>query len=328
MILKTPYDAPVLKTYDVKKIQLQIAEVVLAGEYANAPKLKESYEIYKSPNPMWTYNFADDVIALCKNTDWKTTADPFPFPIKVRTASGKELYAVDFRPHMRVANHYRMYGDMLNEGEVAVFEDAISWMRCWDHREYGDIRRVHDYVTGTFANWVASAISSITGVSGGEDYDIIRFLAAYWFQAQFSEVPYEVTVEERLRMRRVMTNCWPRPDSVVDLQTKDFEYIGSLEDYLEAIKKLLPNNRRLKMLNRAWFTQQLANNWRGINGGLWCNVALEYPPFFIAMYYNALTNPWAKDCSFSRIAQNLRDTQKRADFLASYRRSVNVWKQP
>lgn len=328
MLLKTPYDAPVMKAYDLKKIQSQVAEAIVAGEYASREKLDESAAIYRTPNPMWDFELANDVVAIVKNTDWKTTVDPFPIPFKMRTAAGKELYVLDARMYTAPANHYRQYGIMHNPSEIGVYSDIISWMRCWDAREGGDIRRVHDYVTGTFANWIASAVSRITGVNGGEDYDIIRFLAAYWFQAQFSEVPYEVTVEERLRMRRVMTNCWPRPDSVVDLQTKDFGYIGNLEDFLEAVKKQLPNNRRVHMLNRAYFTQQIANSWRGFHAGVMCNVAMEYPPFFIAMYYYSLTNSWAKDVGLGKVAQNLRDTQKRADFLASYRRTINVWKQP
>ena len=52
MIMKTPYDIPVAKTFDLKKIQSQIAEAVVAGEYATLDKVRESRDIYRRPDEM------------------------------------------------------------------------------------------------------------------------------------------------------------------------------------------------------------------------------------------------------------------------------------
>lgn len=328
MIMKTPYDIPVAKTFDLKKIQSQIAEAVVAGEYATLDKVRESRDIYRRPDEMWGVDLASDTICIVRNTEYKTSVEPFPYPIKVRTAAGKELYALDLKFCVAEERNKNLYGKMYNPDPAKFLVELLPWMRAWDAGEYGDIRRVHDYVTGTFAVWVSSVISNVTGVHGGEDFDIIRFLACYWFQSQFSPVPYVMDEQERLRMRRIMVNCWPRPDSVVDLQTKDFQYIGSLEEFIEAVKRMLPKNRRMQMLNRAMFTQQVSNGWYGFNPGMMPAAALEYPPMFIAMYYFSLTNSSQQGHSFGKATQVLRDTQKRADFLASYRRTVNVWKQP
>lgn len=328
MLLKTPYDAPVAKAYDLKKIHSEVAEAVSLGEYASAAKLQECINIYGRPNPAWPLQLSDDTVALVRNKNYKTNPNPIPLPFKLRTAAGKELYAIDVRRFTEEMTHPSLFGRMYITEEPMVFADIISWMRCWDAREYGDIRRLHDYVTGSFAIWVCTVVSNITGINGGVDLDIIRFLACYWFQSQFSETAYEMDDQERARMRKIICNALMRPDAVVEYQTKEFPYIGSLEDFIEAVKKYLPNNRRVHLLSRALYYQQCSQQWYGQNTSLMCSVALEYPPFFVSMMYHAIANNAASGSTFTRCMTTLRDTQKRADFLATYRRVINVWKQP
>jgi hypothetical protein len=161
MIMKTPYDIPVAKTFDLKKIQSQIAEAVVAGEYATLDKVRESRDIYRRPDEMWGVDLASDTICIVRNTEYKTSVEPFPYPIKVRTAAGKELYALDLKFCVAEERNKNLYGKMYNPDPAKFLVELLPWMRAWDAGEYGDIRRVHDYVTGTFAVWVSSVISNI-----------------------------------------------------------------------------------------------------------------------------------------------------------------------
>ena len=67
--MKTPYDIPVAKTFDLKKIQSQIAEAVVAGEYATLDKVRESRDIYRRPDEMWGVDLASDTICIVRNTE-------------------------------------------------------------------------------------------------------------------------------------------------------------------------------------------------------------------------------------------------------------------
>lgn len=245
------------------------------------------------------------------------SAAPFAHPIRIE-ASGKPLLVLDARAFTRedrVNTELRITNP--NEYEFLVLRGRL--VQAWLDGYAADLQSVGLIVPQTYTRLISEAIVRRLGLSA-MDQQYLAALTAFYYACQFTDqqtLDETETAKYAARISRI-TNI----NTVAVLQILDqlkgndphLRVLTNLDSFIGAIRTV-GSSPRLEALNVGLLVQAVGGVWFGASAREIVAVSLEYPPYFIALIYAALTDRTFHGAPLSKLVEQLNKRDAGKDFV-------------
>jgi len=161
-------------------------------------------------------------------------------------------------------------------------------------------RNITPMATGIFASWLAEAIGFKYALDPKSKIELM-IVAGLFYQSNHVEgVEFDKGNESRYLAS--VANALRLNVTEVARVYQQTQAIVSLEDFCTKAKQVL-NNVRLENLNGGVLISMMGSTWTGDNAPELVAVALEHPPTWISLVYEAATNMALKKVGLSKIVE-------------------------
>lgn len=179
-----------------------------------------------------------------------------------------------------------------------VYRAALS--SVWLTNGPAMFRNITPMATGIFAAWLAEAIGFKYALDPKAKIELM-VVAGLFYQSNHTEgVAFDKGNEARYIAS--VANALKVGQADVARIYNQTQAILSIEDFCDKAKQVL-GNVRLENLNHGVLLTLMGSSWSGDNAPELCAVAMEHPPTWISLIYEAATNMALKKVGLSRIVE-------------------------
>lgn len=161
-------------------------------------------------------------------------------------------------------------------------------------------RQITPVATSIFASWIAEAIGFRYNLDPKTRIDLM-ILAGIFYQSNHID-GIEFDKGNEARYLAAIANALKINIAEVGRIYAQTKAIGSIEDFCQKAKTVA-GNVRLENLNAGVLISLMGATWAGDNRVEITAVAMEHPPTWIALLYEALTNAALKKVGLSKIVE-------------------------
>lgn len=217
-----------------------------------------------------------DLYILVAGTECR--AKPFGVPVKIKIHN-KECYVVDVRQVTAISalNSYKV----TNQPDF----DLLGWIglmvAIWDSEDKSMVANIATDLSPIYATWLSSTLSAAFNLDVDQRTEV-SIVAAYFY---WSLLDIESNVD------KIASRIAKDLKLDFDKVTEVVENSGDLKDLagLTVALKTTTGGIRLEKLDVASLFQVSTGVWMGANGRNIMEIAIEYPPYIVALTYKALT---------------------------------------
>lgn len=214
---------------------------------------------------------------------------PFTMPLDFDTPKGKKV-AVDVRGLLKMTGERSFKIIAPGEYEGAVLRAALAYQ--WMDGAATDFRNFGDIAARVFIRLLSETIVRRLNLSPFEQQAVVvtsglfyysNFLPAPAGDAHLSEAEKERIAVAVARLTRIS------PQTVINFMEGDLPRITDLDSYCDALRFIV-KSPRLEKVDAAFIMTLMGGYWYGGNARQLMAVALEYPPTWIGLVYQALND--------------------------------------
>lgn len=218
-----------------------------------------------------------DLYILVAGTECR--AKPFGIPIKIKIRD-KDCYVVDVRQTTAVSamNSFRI----TNHPDFELLGWVGLMTAIWDSEDHQRVATIATDLSPIYATWLSSTIAAAFNLQVDQRTEV-SILAAYfyWSLLDIEDNPDKIAA-------RISKDLKLDFDRVIEVIENAGE-VKDLNGFITALKGTSAG-LRLDKLDVATLLQVSTGVWMGSNGRSIMEVAIEYPPYIVALTYQALTN--------------------------------------
>lgn len=161
-----------------------------------------------------------------------------------------------------------------------------------------------------YANWIGEAVAKRLALEPQDQFSVsvlaaIFYLNLFW-EADKSANPTKI--EKTLMVSQITRGLSYRADMVYDI-VEQHAGIGNIAEFCQACRDLT-QSARLRDLNEATLFAMVGGYWYGTNGREVIAVALEHPPTWMSLLWQAMSDRSYRNAGLSKILE--RNSFKRA----------------
>jgi hypothetical protein len=179
-----------------------------------------------------------------------------------------------------------------------MYRGALS--AVWITNGASAFRNITPMATGVFASWLAEAIGFKYALDPKTKIDLM-IVAGLFYQSNHVE-GIEFDKGNEARYLSSIANYLKLPVAEVARIYEQTKVITNIEDFCDKAK-LVAGNVRLENLNSGVLIAMMGSTWAGDNAPELVAVALEHPPTWISLLYEAYTNTALRKVGLSRIVE-------------------------
>ena len=238
----------------------------------------EGYALSHNSSQLQALNNAigKDLYLLVAGTECR--AKPFGVPVKIKIHN-KECYVVDARQVTAISamNAYKV----TNQPDF----DLLGWIglmtAIWDSEDKSLVANLATDLSPIYATWISSTVSAAFNLDVDQRTEV-SIVAAYFY---WSLLGIEESVDKI--SSRIAKDMKLDFNKVIDV----VENAGEVKDLAGLVTALKSTSGgvRLDKLDIAALYQVSTGAWMGANGRSIMEIAIEYPPYIVALTYKALT---------------------------------------
>lgn len=237
----------------------------------------------------------------------KPSADsvpPFTQPLDV-----DGVWYVDARANLTMDREGNVRVSSPNELDFLICRAAISMQ--WAKGDTGGLYVFQDFPLRVYSKFLGDAVTRRLGLDPLEQIKL-NVVAAFFYLTQFEK---EIKLDERtktnyaVRISRALHAPADKVLPILDMISEKQETVTSstLDDFCSYAKDILTSARSTQ-INAPLIITSISGAWYGANSRETVAVALEYPPFFNALIYSAITDRSYHSSYFAKlVAQNDRN---------------------
>jgi len=233
---------------------------------------------------------------------------PFTHPLminetKVKRPDYKPTIAIDLRPFSNriiVDNEQKTF-EILDEGPAQILAKQAIFQIIWQQSP----RRVGDDLTDlpmiAFLRWISETMARKFNLQPAVQQDV-AILAAWWYYCQSLPANDATTIKDVLHsiapriVRCVKYTTMNRVQEILE----NVGIIPNIAAFIEQLKQL--GNLRLNEMSIQVFYAAISNSWfAGPNPREVVQIAVEYPPYFIALVHTAVREKMYKKTPLAEI---------------------------
>lgn len=262
-----------------------------------------------------------NVVALLMDGPEVDSIQPFSQPVEVR---GKQVIDLrSFRSKIERAHDDKI----LYDGAIGLLVKQAALIELWkDDPSY--LFSLSDLPMFVYAHWLGEAISKRKSLNPADNLKVVTVCA--WYYASLYLDPEllrggQLSESELYGMaNRIARVTYNTSEAVVDLIQR-IGVISSSHDLVEALKDL--GILRLRDLNVGLIYSWVSNSWFGnTSSAEMVGIAVEYPPYFVAMLHTAITENTYRRTSFNDIALRKRRGDDTRSFDVAFRSTLQTLK--
>lgn len=303
MLFQTPYDTTYLSLLNIDKAKVKISEyILLEYSYIQEKKLVDikdfvNNDIYLKP------------IFLFGLSSTENEIENFSQPI----INEKEKWtALDLRQFVKPIDEKRNI-EVRNEYEYKLQLDKFILSNLWytgKNKELKDLK----FAQVVFSSWLSDNLTKRFGLDLGDSLKL-KTLALIYFNSLFTDNFTKEDVEKLIV--KYKSDFFTTEELILDVYEKVGNSLTNIESFCSACYTVT-GNIRLKGFSTSVLGTIISNSWYGLNSKENIMVSLEYPPVFISLVYNALTNKGFSKSYLSQLVAKLDKKNKGDEFKKHY----------
>lgn len=184
----------------------------------------------------------------------------------------------------------------------------------WSLGRQGSIEYLSPLPMAIFVTWIAESIAKRMNLSGRDQY-IVTILAAILYYNSFREGNLESDDDRSILFNIVTRNLKYSDSSINEMLIKEYGWINDVNDFCKATFEAT-QSVAVKNLNVAILYTLISGSMWGAHAAEKLAVALEYPPTWITLIYQIITDrSYRGRCQLSTIAERSMYKKYRDDFV-------------
>lgn len=242
----------------------------------------------------------------------EATLKPFGHPVFVE--AGDNSYFVGDTRSCTKENSQTGAFSITSISEYHIWLHRLVVQKRWQLYSPSDIYNLGAFQVRIYARWIADNIKRRFGIEPNEHMRLMA-IAAYFFYCM-NDIPngqsdfYSETDINQIATV-IARNTSTDVDTVISIMN-EVPIMYSVDDLIRAIQKS-SGTMRLDKFNNVMLYSIIGGTWFGTNAREIAAIAVEHPPTFAVLLYNALTN---KGYTNSGLAQTVKPYMKHADALS------------
>lgn len=279
-------------------------------------KVNHALDLAKIGGGLEVLNHAPEGILAVLDKSSTKDIPPFNPPMPLRSG---EL-AIDLRSYWSQISHAMELGKEITSGPARLLIDQAILQKAWMVEPSARTRMASlgELPLHTYSYWVAEGISRVITADVNTQREIVE-LAAWFYQCSFIEqLPNDEDFIYKVASK-ISRVSWGTIDPIIEM-INQVGYLKDLSDLSNAIRNL--QSVRTDKVNPGLIVTALAGSWFGSTSAReTAAVALEYPPFFLAMLTRATTDALYRKSPIFDIAKR---ADKRGKFDEYHRAYMNL----
>lgn len=163
--------------------------------------------------------------------------------------------------------------------------------QLWLSGKRGNLQHCSSIPLAVFSGWIGETIAKRFSLDHNTQFKVSVLAACLYVNAFWDKT--ELDEEDKLFLVSIITrHCGYRGGDIIDL-ISSHGVILDTADFCKACYEST-NNVRLKELNNETLYAMLGGSWWGANGRELVQVALEYPPIWLAIVYQCIIDRGAQ----------------------------------
>ncbi len=268
----TPYRTTQCSSIDVKGIQGALQRHEIHGDLAPAVTPKGST--------------LQGVVVV---PPYVKSLKPFDLPVDYEGPKGLKV-AVDVRGFTRATGDstYKVVAGAEYEG--AILRGALTYAWINDlHNATVDMRRFHDLPAKVFVRLLSETIVRHLNLSPADQQGVVA-AAGLLYYSNFIVGNDALSADELERITIAVSRISRiSPQKVAELYSGDLPRVTDLDSFCDALR-YITKNPRLEKVQAAFIITLMGGIWYGGAARRLVAVALEYPPVWLALVYQAATD--------------------------------------
>lgn len=184
----------------------------------------------------------------------------------------------------------------------------------WHHGYQGRVRDMSPLGLMIFANWMGEVVAKRFALDARQQLQV-SVLAGIFYLNNFWDKS-DVTSEDTAYLQSAITRtCGYRHSDVVDI-IETHPIIRDMSEFCEAVKSFT-QSVRLEDFNAATLAGTVSGSWFGNLKGEVMAIALEYPPVWLTLLFQAITNRGFKKTGLTQIVERSTYRKYHEDFVRS-----------
>lgn len=242
-----------------------------------------------------------------KNTTISLFTLPYRFSPVVKNNDRVNL-VYDIRPFTRLDNLGQV---IVNNPIEYKFHTTVALLtRLWVDDEFHTVaNNVQEYLIKAYTRWIGVAINQKLLINETTQPNVL-IITAYYVYCQLHPKDSNIDSSKFSRVAAIIARAAMTNVTTTEEILEQLPRLETIDDYIKALQDHAGTDRFAKLTPGFIFTLvQFA--WYGSSVAVICSVAIEYPPVFVAMVYNALNNGGYQKTPVGRILRemNLQDGQ-------------------
>jgi hypothetical protein len=279
-VFKSPYDTTAASGYKIDSIIEALQEAKIRGWLTGVSQQ------YGSP------------LLLVGGTGALDESVPtFYHPIAF-TVDKEQFVAVDVRStgsHSGQMGSFQPRSNARSEYESILMRGLLT--EVWVNQGTEGLRNFSILPMGLFASWMAELIAKRLGLEVRDQFQV-SILAAIFYQNLFWDKESVDTSDKTFLVSTISRGMNIKAAEVYDL-VEMYPIIKSVGDFCTICQKA-NESPRLKQLNVGLLIQIVGGYWYGNNARETIAVALEHPPTWISLIYQAITDRGMRNSGLSK----------------------------
>lgn len=211
---------------------------------------------------------------------------PFDLPLEFEGLKGRQV-AVDVRGFTRATGERDFKVVAPGEFEGAILRAALTY--AWADRGWEDMRRLHDLPAKVFIRLLSEALVRQLNLNPMDQQGVVAACGLFYF-SNFIPGDDDLSKEELERITVSVARITRiSPQKISEFYAGDFAKPTDLEKFCDLLRVIV-QSPRLEKVNAAFIITLMGGIWFGSNARRIVAVALEYPPFWLALVYQAVTD--------------------------------------
>lgn len=300
----TPYQTTACSSYqDVKSIQSALTRAFIHNDLAPAvsPKGGVIKGVYVVPP------YVKDIKS-------------FTMPMDFDTPEGKAV-AVDVRGLTKATGESTFKIIAGAEYEGAVLRAALTL--AWIEGAANDMRRWNEISARVFIRLLCETIVRRLNLPPSDQQAVYVACGLFYYSnfIDYSDRDGSLDPEEKEKIAVAVARLTRiSPQIVSDMLDTDLPAVTDLDSFADALRVLV-KNPRLEQVNSAFIITLMGGFWYGGNARQIMAVALEYPPVWMALIYQALTDRNFQGSQLTKMV----DTENRSNSGAQFIRDIGSY---
>jgi len=238
---------------------------------------------------------------------------PFHHPLYVEVNDTRKFMVSDLRQYETLGSDGGV--KLRNQIDYKSQLNRLIFSTLWLSDLRKDLKSPLEFAGTVFAYWISDVVSKRFALDPKDQLMLTVVLHAYYQSLFIEETSFDDDIKLTMSIHTIKNINAPG-EFVSDV----FSHIPgfkNVDDLCEVIKKVL-SNIRLETFSTPLLVNLIQTSWFGTYAKESLSIALEYPPFWLSIVYDAINERTFKNSHIARIAERYGKNRRGEEYVKTF----------